>query len=157
MAMPARGMSLAQFQADDALCQQYAASQIGSDTPARAANDSAAGSALLGTILGAAAGAAIGAAAGDPAMGAAVGAGGGLLMGGASGARNAQDSAAEVQDRYDMRYLQCMAARGQSVPVPQGYQAYSNYPPSYSPGSYPPGSYPPGSYPPAPYSGYQPY
>jgi hypothetical protein len=129
MAFPAQGRSYAEFQQDDATCRQYAAASIDYRSPGRNANDSAIGSAALGTVLGAAAGALLGFAAGDPAGGAAIGAGSGLLLGGAAGTGAARDSAVATQRAYDQSYLQCMAARGQSVPMTSG----APYPYAYGP------------------------
>jgi Glycine-zipper domain len=145
MAMPAQGKSFEQFQQDDAICRQFASASIGGAAPAQAATDSAVNSAAVGTLLGAAAGAAIGAAAGNPALGAAAGAGGGLLIGGASGANAAAYSGESLQRRYDMGYLQCMAAKGESVPTAAASgQAYPGaYPyPAYAYPAYPGYYYP---------------
>ena len=138
MALPAKGKSFTDFQQDDAACQQYASASIGYGSPAKAASDSAVGSAVLGTAAGAAAGALIGAAAGNPGVGAAIGAGSGLLLGSAAGSANAQLSAGALQHRYDMHYLQCMSAKGESVPTTGGGRPY---PSSYAYG-YPPYPYP---------------
>ncbi|MGO8919553.1 MAG: glycine zipper family protein [Stellaceae bacterium] len=150
MALPAKDKSFAEFQQDDMTCRQYASAQTGGTSPGQAANDSFATSAAVGTVLGAAAGAAIGAAAGNPAAGAAIGAGSGLFLGGASGLGAAGYSAAALQQRYDMSYVQCMSAKGESVPTalagsaPPGY-AYG-YPYGY-PYPYPyPYAYPYGPY-----------
>src|SRR3989442_8723619 len=78
MVLPGTGKTFDQFQADDAVCRQWASVQTGT-TPQRAAGSSTAKGAALGTLLGAGLGAAIGAATGHPGVGAAVGAGGGLL------------------------------------------------------------------------------
>lgn len=122
--MPGQGKSFEAFQADDAACRQYAEQQTGI-APQEAANQSLVGSAALGTVLGAAAGAAIGAAAGNPAMGAAIGAGSGAVLGTGYGAGAAQYSADNVQYRYDTGYLQCMSAKGESVPqMPTPQTAY---------------------------------
>ncbi len=135
MAMPAQGKTFQDFQRDDAVCQQFAAQQVGSVTPGQAASDSAIGSTALGTALGAATGAALGAAAGNPGAGALIGGGAGLVMGGAAGSANARISGTTLQQRYDMRYIQCMAAQGESVPLPMPPPnapppgAYSTYPP----------------------------
>ena len=141
MALPAQGKSFEQFQQDDATCQQYASARIDYGTPQQAANESGVSSAALGTVIGAAAGALIGAAAGDPAVGAAIGGGGGLLVGSMSGIQNAYASGGALQQRYDMAYIQCMSAKGESVPMAQGYPA--SYPPAYAYGMYPayPGYY----------------
>lgn len=143
MVLPSNGKSFAQFQQEDVACRQYASQQIGNQSPAQAANNSAVGSAAFGTILGAAAGALLGAAGGDAAEGAAIGGGAGLLVGSAWGANAAYASGAALQQRYDMAYVQCMYAKGNRVPTaphPYGgdpYRPYGYYPyrPMY-PGSY---------------------
>jgi hypothetical protein len=132
MALPAKGKDLAQFQNDDLSCRQYAWNQIGGTAPADAANQSLANSATLGTVLGAAAGAAIGAATGNPAAGAAIGAGSGLLLGSAAGADAAGYSAAALQRRYDIGYVQCMSALGNIAPVVASGPAYGYYPAPYA-------------------------
>jgi hypothetical protein len=146
MALPAQGKSFEQFQQDDLTCQQYASVRIGNGSPQQAANESGITSAAVGTAVGAAAGALIGAAAGDPAVGAAIGGGGGLLVGSAAGVSNAYASGAALQYRYDMAYIQCMSAKGESVPMAQNDAAA--YPPSYAYRMYPayPGYYYPGYY-----------
>jgi hypothetical protein len=115
MVLPGFGKSFEQFQADDAICRQWANQQTGTTT-GQAAAQSGVTSAAVGTVLGAAAGAAIGAAAGNPAMGAAAGAGGGLLLGSAAGANSAQYSGYQAQRRYDLAYQQCMYAKGNQIP-----------------------------------------
>lgn len=125
VAMPAQGKSFEQFRADDAVCRQFASEQIGGTSPAAAANNSLAGSAAVGTVLGAAAGAAIGAATGNPAAGAAIGAGSGLALGTASGLGAADYAGGSLQRRYDIGYIQCMSAKGESVP--QGLPATASY------------------------------
>lgn len=136
-AMPAQGKSFEQFQADDASCRQYASAQIGGGSPAAAANQSLLGSAALGTVAGAAAGAAIGAATGNPAAGAAIGAASGLGLGTVGGLGAADYAGGSVQHSYDIGYIQCMSAKGESVP--QGLPAYGYGYPSYP--SYPAYSY----------------
>jgi Glycine-zipper domain len=146
MALPAQGKSFEQFQQDDATCQQYASARIGNGSPQQAANESGVSSAAVGTAVGAAAGALIGAAAGDPAVGAAIGGGSGLLLGSAAGVSNAYASGTALQNRYDMAYIQCMSAKGESVPVaqndlapyspPYAYRMYPAYPGYYYPGYY---------------------
>ena len=130
LVMPGRDKNFAQFQQDDANCRQFASAQTGGTSPAEAANTSTATSAVVGTVLGAAAGAAIGAATGNPAAGAAIGAGSGLFLGGASGLNAGAYSATSLQQRYDMSYLQCMAASGNEVPQAV---AGTGYPGSYAP------------------------
>ena len=148
-ARPPKDKSLEAFQQDDAVCRQYAGQTVGYASPADAANQSMANSAVAGTLLGAAAGAAIGAAAGNPAAGAAIGAGSGLLLGSASGAGAANYSAASVQRGYDISYAQCMTSRGNQVP------AMASAGPAAGP--YAGGPYPPPAYAYAPYPAYYPY
>ena len=156
MVLPGNGKNFEQFQADDAVCRQWAAQQTGT-TPKRAATESAVSGAAIGTVLGAAAGAAVGAAAKSPATGAAVGAGAGLLGGAAIGGSNAQAAGTQVQHRYDMTYMQCMYAKGNQIPLARGSQpAYTRQPvpppppPPSAPASVPP---PPAGTPPPPPSG----
>jgi len=150
-AMPAKGKTFEEFRADDATCRQFASAQIGGNSPSAAANQSLVGSAALGTVAGAAAGAAIGAAAGNPAAGAAIGAASGLGLGTIAGAGAADYAGSSLQRRYDIGYIQCMSAKGESVPqtVPgygygyPSYPAYSYYPYyPYYPRYYYPGFYP---------------
>lgn len=133
--MPGKDKNFDAFKADDATCRQFASQQIGGASPAQAANDSVAGSAVVGTVLGAAAGAAIGAATGNPAAGAAIGAGSGAVLGTATGLSAAQDSSYSLQYRYDLGYMQCMSAKGNSVPESYPQQtaayAYPAYPYAY--------------------------
>jgi hypothetical protein len=112
MALPGSGMSFNQFRADDAECRAYADDSIGGQTAANATADANVRSAVAGTVIGAVAGAAIGGR-----DGAAVGAGTGLLVGSASGADAGNYSGRELQRRYDMRYDQCMYAKGHRVPL----------------------------------------
>ena len=130
--MPGKDKTFDAFQADDATCKQFASQQIGGIAPAQAANDSVAGSAVVGTVLGAAAGAAIGAATGNPGAGAAIGAGSGAVLGTAAGLGAAQDSSYSLQQRYDVGYMQCMSAKGNSLPPAAAYpQTAYAYPPYY--------------------------
>src|ERR1700739_2542288 len=106
---PGPNRSFDAFAADQAFCQQYAASQTA--PAAYAANNQAVGGAILTTALGAALGGAIGGG-----RGAGIGAASGAALGtvaGASGSRFAQMS---LQEQYDVIYGQCMAAHGNSVP-----------------------------------------
>jgi hypothetical protein len=118
-AMPGQGKSYEAFQQDDGYCRQIASQSVGGVSASQAASDSAVGSAAVGTALGAAAGALIGAAAGNPGAGAAIGAGAGLLGGASVGGANAQVSGAQVQNRYDTTYAQCIFAHGNTVAQPQ--------------------------------------
>src|SRR5438874_5928581 len=65
MVLPGSGKPFEQFQADDAVCRQWAAQQTGTTTE-RASTRSSVSGAAIGTVLGATAGAAVGAAAGSP-------------------------------------------------------------------------------------------
>jgi hypothetical protein len=131
MVMPGQGKSFEAFQADDAACRQFASQQTGI-APQDAANQSLISSAAVGTVLGAAAGAAIGAAAGNPAMGAAIGAGSGAVLGTGAGVGAAQYSAGSVQRRYDVGYVQCMSAKGESTPQMPPVQAVAAPAPAYA-------------------------
>ncbi len=146
LAQPGRGKSVQQFQADDAHCRQYAAQANGGVTPGQAANNSALGSAAVGTLLGAGVGALLGAAAGNPGLGAAAGAGGGLLLGSSAGASNGARSGASFQANYDNAYAQCTMASGNQILQPQvveygGPAGYGGYAPAMVPPPPPP---PPG-------------
>jgi hypothetical protein len=146
MALPGTGKTFDQFRADDNSCRQYAFQQVGGVTTNQAATNSAVGSAVIGTALGAAAGAAF-----NGGSGAAVGAGAGLLAGSLFGAGASQNSAYDVQQRYDYAYMQCMYASGERIPVNGRMRTmapanggYVTAPPPPPPGSPPPP--PPGAY-----------
>jgi hypothetical protein len=150
------------FAADQAFCQQWAASQTA--PAAYAANNQAVGGAILSTALGAALGGAIGGG-----RGAGIGAASGAAFGTVAGASGSSFAQMSLQQQYDVMYAQCMTAHGNSVPGlspppgappygPPGRQPYAGPPgpPSYGPGGYPegyPGGYPEG-YPGAPPPGY---
>jgi len=114
--MPASGKPFDQFQADNAICRQFAEQQMGAN-PNQVAREQ--------VITGAATGAAIGAASGAL-MGngydhqAETMAGAGLIVGSAAGANAANASTMTLQRRYDIAYMQCMYAKGNLVP---GYPA----------------------------------
>ena len=112
MVLPGSGRSFDQFRYDDAECRQFAHGQIGGATAGQNASTAGVNSAVVGTAVGAVAGLAIGGR-----QGAAVGAGTGLLFGSASGSGAAQTSAYGTQRQYDNAYVQCMYAKGHSVPV----------------------------------------
>ena len=122
---PGPNKSFDAFAADQAACQQHAATQIG---PAvAAANNQAVGVALVGSALGAGLGAGIGAAAGNAGKGAAIGAasGGALgITGNPGGAPYAQMS---LQQQYDVVYAQCMSVHGHSVPDSSALPGASDY------------------------------
>ncbi len=149
MVLPGDGKSFEQFQAEDAVCRQWALQQTGT-TPNQAGAASTVTGAAVGTVVGAGLGAAIGAASGSPATGAAVGAGVGLLGGTAVGAGNAYGAGLSVQRRYDITYMQCMYAKGNQIPVPRAPRGYTSTAPPPAPP--PPGVPPPpaGSPPPPP-------
>lgn len=133
-AMPGRGKSYAAFQRDDGFCQSSAQSAIGYQSPGEAANQTAVGTAAVGTALGALAGAAIGSVSGNMGTGAAIGAGTGLVAGGAVGAGNARAAGGSIQSRYDAVYAQCMSAKGNQVmppPAPEPVYVYEQPPPVY--------------------------
>lgn len=111
LVLPGMNKSFEQFRADDVQCQQYAFEQ-GGVTPAQTATRSGVGTAVAGTAVGAAAGAALGGG-----EGAAIGAGTGALAGTVAGSETARVTGYEAQQRYDMRYIQCMYAFGNRVPV----------------------------------------
>src|SRR2546425_2939532 len=115
MVLPGNGKNFEQFQADDAVCRQWAAQQTGTTTK-QAATESAVSGAAIGTVLGAAAGAAVGAAAKSPATGAAVGAGAGLLGGAAIGGGNAQGAGTPGQQPHDMTHKPGIVPQGKHIP-----------------------------------------
>lgn len=133
-AMPHSGEPLAQFQANDYACRDYANQSTNPSGAAQAANTNSVNSAALGTLGGAAIGALFGAAAGNAGAGAAIGAGSGLLIGGATSANGAQYSAAGMQARYDTAYAQCMTSKGETIVQPQPY--YSTQPAYVAPRPY---------------------
>jgi hypothetical protein len=145
MALPGTGKDFDQFRSDDSYCRQFAQEQIGGTTANQAANDSFARSAAVGTALGAAVGAAA-----DGGRGAGVGAATGLLVGSAVGVNEANASSYGTQSRYDNAYIQCMYAKGNSVPVSRRMLTEPK------PVAYPPPSRPSGYLPPPPPPGYMP-
>ena len=147
MVLPGSSKSFEQFQADDAVCRQWASDQVGT-TANKASTESTVGGAVIGTVVGAAAGAALGAAAGNPAIGAAAGAGVGLLGGTAAGASRGEASGGSVQRRYDMSYTQCMYAKGNQVPAARGSRVQQQ--PAYSAPAPPPPPPPPAASTPSP-------
>jgi len=135
VAMAGQGKSPDQYEQDNATCKQYASQETAGQ--AEQANNQAVGAAVLGTVLGAGLGAAIGGG-----HGAAIGAASGAALGTGIGASNSQWSNMTIQQRYDSVYLQCMSAKGNTVPSyqapPQGYY------PAPAPGYYYPPPPPPG-------------
>jgi hypothetical protein len=134
MALPGAGKDFATFQQEDAMCRQFASNQTGGAAGAQAATNNAVGTAVVGTAVGAGLGAALGSLGGQVGTGAAIGGAAGALIGGSAGANGAQYSAADLQQRYDAGYTQCMYAHGNSVQSPPGgYGAGAPYP-YYGPG-----------------------
>ena len=88
LVMPGNGKSWEGFQADDAVCRQWAQNQTEWNAN-KTVNENLAGGAIAGGALGAASGALIGAASGNVGPGAAIGAGAGLLGGAALGSTQA--------------------------------------------------------------------
>jgi hypothetical protein len=145
MVLPGAGMSFNQFRNDDAVCEQYASFEVGGATSSQVAINSGVTGAAVGAALGAAAGAALGGG-----RGAAIGAGTGLLAGSLVGGSSGSSSANNVQERYDMAYIQCMYAKGHQVPVSGQFSnvtpntvAPNNASPSASPVPPPPPGTPP--------------
>jgi hypothetical protein len=119
MVLPGRSKSFEDFQADDAICRDWAGRQTGA-SPEQVADRRTVRGAIVGSAVGAAAGALIGAASYDAGPGALIGAGAGLLLGTGAGDARGQWSGMELQRRYDVAYTQCMYAKGNRVPVPRG-------------------------------------
>ena len=138
MALPGAGKDFATFQQEDSSCRQFAASQSGGAAGAQAATGNAIGTAVVGTAVGAGLGAALGSLSGQMGAGAAIGGAAGALIGGSAAASGAQYSAADLQQRYDASYTQCMYAHGDTVQSPPGgYPMARPGPyPYYGPGYY---------------------
>jgi outer membrane protein OmpA-like peptidoglycan-associated protein len=132
--MPGPGKPFEVFVADDSVCRQWAAQQIGGESPSQTANQNLAAGAVVGGLVGAAAGAAIGSATGNAGAGAAIGAGAGLLGGTAMASGPAYASQWQLQRQYDIAYQQCMYAKGNQIPgvVRRRAPAYPPPPPGYS-------------------------
>jgi hypothetical protein len=134
--MPAPNKPFDAFQQDQAVCRQFAQSQVAGME--NAGSNQLLGSAIVGTVLGAGLGAALGGG-----KGAAIGAASGAVAGTAYGAGSGGAVQMTVQQRYDNASMQCMYSRGNQVP---GYQPSAAPPP---PGGAPPPP-PAGSPPPPP-------
>ncbi len=140
VAMPGQGKSWNEFQADDAYCKSYAASQMpNGGQVAQASQNNSAMTAAAGTLIGAGVGAALGSLAGNVGAGAAVGAGAGLLGGAATAGNNTQATADSLQGRYDVAYAQCMVGHGESIQQPAAPTYYA--PPAYYAAPPPPPGY----------------
>ena len=143
MVLPPPGKPFEQFQADDAICRQWAAQQIG-QSPQETVNQNTAAGAVAGTVIGAGLGAAIGSTTGDMGSGAAIGAASGLLLGTAAGANTGQVYGWEAQHRYDIAYQQCMYAKGNQIPgVVTRTRPVRRMPPPPPGSGYAPPTYPP--------------
>jgi len=127
--MPAAGKPFEVFQADDAVCRQWAQAQIGGASPGETANRNLAGGAVVGTLVGAALGTAVGAATGNAGAGAAIGGAAGLVGGTAMASGPAYDSQYGLQRRYDIAYQQCMDAKGNVIPGAGSQRYYAPPPP----------------------------
>ncbi len=133
MVLPGTGLTFDRFRNDDAVCQQYAFSQIGGISPGQAGVNNGIASAAVGTAVGAAAGAAIG---GGP--GAAIGAGAGLVGGSLVGTGVSNNTMYADQQRYDAAYIQCMYAKGHQVPVVGQFSGATSSPYTVHPSTVPP-------------------
>jgi len=147
MVWPGPGKPFEVFQADDAVCRQWASQQT-EGPQGEAGNETLARGAGVGALLGAGLGAAIGAATGHFGAGLGIGAASGAVLGTATSAGPASDARWSAQRRYDNAYMQCMYSKGNQVPGARTYRAAP--PPPPPPNTYPP---PPESYPPPPPSG----
>jgi len=112
--MPGPGKSFEAFQADQAACKTYAASQV--KDQADAANQRALGTALITTAIGAATGGAVGSTGAALGTGAGVGAVIGSGVGTAIASSQNSGDQANIQAQYDTSFAQCMYAKGELVP-----------------------------------------
>ena len=146
MVLPPPGKPFELFQAEDAICRQWAAQQIGQSAQETVNQNTAAG-AVAGTAIGAGLGAAIGSASGHAGSGAAIGAASGLFLGTTAGADSARVYGWEAQRRYDIAYMQCMYAKGNQIPgIVTRTRSIRRMPPPPPPGSgYAPPDYLPSS------------
>ncbi len=109
--LPAPNKPFEVFQQDQAVCTQYAASQV--QGQAAQANNQAIGGAVLGTVLGAGLGAAIGGG-----RGAGIGAASGAGLGTGIGAGSSGQAQYGIQGQYNNAYVQCMVSKGNQLPSP---------------------------------------
>lgn len=131
--MPGPNKPFAQFQQDDAACQQYAGDRVAGRV--QQVNNNAVGAAVVGTALGAGLGAAVG-----NGRGAAIGAASGAVVGSSIGADETGYGQWGIQRQYNMAYAQCMTSKGNTVQRPawrpRRMYGYPPPPPGYGP---PPG------------------
>lgn len=154
MVLPGAQKSGAQFQADNAACQQQAQAYVAPQTDA--ANSQAAANAAVGTAIGAAAGALMGSGYYYNGSSAAWGAGTGLLVGSTIGAGQSQASSYSLQHRYNIAFMQCMYLLGHQVPgqvaarrPPSAARPVPLVPPANTPApNYPPPNTPAPAFPP---------
>ena len=109
--MPTPGKPLDLFAAEDQYCRGYAQQSLGPDTR----NETAVGSAVVGTLLGAAVGSAM---SGRRYNNTGAGAATGLMMGTMIGAGNSADEGRSAQQRYDIAYEQCMVSKNNQPSQP---------------------------------------
>jgi uncharacterized protein YcfJ len=138
--MPGQGKSFAQFQSDEAACEQYAGDRVAGRV--KNDNDREANGTVLGAVLG-------------TAIGAAVGNTKGAIVGGVAGAAIGNSETGpgyrqhSIQGQYNLAYAQCMSSHGDQVPndgPPPGYGRGYGPPPGYGPGYGPPPPPPPNGY-----------
>jgi hypothetical protein len=126
---PSPSKSFDQFQADQAVCRNFAQSQVAGQ--AQQANRSQAIGTGGGALGGAALGAAGGAIGGNAGAGAAIGALAGLALGTAGGAVASNRQQQATQRQFDNAFAQCMYSRGNDVAgFPPHAQAASTMSPS---------------------------
>jgi outer membrane lipoprotein SlyB len=135
LVLPGPGKTFDQFQADNAVCRQFARMQTGGATASQTANESTLKSAGVGALLGGALGAALG-----EGRGAAIGAASGAALGTAVGSSNGTVRGLSVQQRYDYAYEQCMYAKGNRIPVAGRFQGPRRHHRGYYPPPPPPGA-----------------
>lgn len=142
LVLPGPQKNAARFHQDQVACAHQANAQVAPGVDA--ANHQAVGSAVVGTVLGAAVGALLGSPY-NSSSGAAWGAGAGLMIGGSAGAGGSQAAQFNLQQRYDIAFVQCMVALGNQLPGPFGYRRAPRGmpPPNTRPPSYPPLNTPP--------------
>jgi hypothetical protein len=118
--MPTKGKSFADFQREDAECQDYADTRVAGR--AQAANNRAVRDTVIGAALGTAVGAAL-----NRRNGAGPGAAAGAVLGAGVAANDAEYSQASLQGRYNLAYAQCMTAKGNEVATPHPRRWYRRH------------------------------
>jgi hypothetical protein len=106
--MPAKGKSFADFQREDAECQDFADSRVAGR--AKEANDRAVRDTVIGAALGTAVGAAF-----NRRNGAGPGAAAGAVLGFGAASNDSRFAEDTLQGRYNVAYAQCMTAKGNDV------------------------------------------